>query len=1642
MHNTEQAAVTPGPAAAAAASGTPASAAAAPQAPRAAAADVGSNGDAAGAAGEFPATPHNAASGRPDVSAEEVVGTRCGDVLLRHTILKSDHFPGCQNMKLTPLLDGAPNFRQVADLPVYGVAIPTVSGLRLVLDKLGAGAGRRKVLWHNQREEPVVYINGKPFVVREAERPFSNLEYTGIDRARVEGMEARLKADVLQEAAQYGSQVLVAHEDDQFQVVEEWEPVTEADVQTPLEVYQELVADGYDVDYLRVPVTDEKAPKPSDFQLLIERCWDPPPGAALVFNCQMGRGRTTTGMVIASLLALRRAAGGPASVPPGGGALALPPEPHPGLPPWFVVSERYPSPSKGGALSILEETELKAGKFGVIRSLLRALDGGSAAKAALDAVVDACSAMQNLREAIASYRGRMFYEANDARRQSLLQVCLEYLERYFTLICFASYISGAHFPPGSPNSLTFGEWLGGRPELRSILERLLRFNPASALGLNKAPDALAASEAQERQDSAELESHAALISQRGGAVLGPYTILKEDHFRGCQSSRLAACVAGAPNFRDVPGVRVFGGAIATVDGVRSVLLSVGAAPDAPPVNGRQVRAVWHLQREEPVVYVNGRPYVLREASRPFKNLLEYHGIQADRLEKMEARLREDILMEAAANGGRVLVTRESEAGGGVAARQVVEAFEPLGGPDAVQTPKQVYEALVGEGYRVTYVRIPLTDGACPLARDFDTFYSAAAAAGPSDALIYTCQLGGGRTTMGMVVGSLLRMHLNGARLGGEASALCSSSGPTTEHLDEDVGGGSPRGGSDDEGPGGATGRGAAAAAARAIEAAAAALSGRRGGTGGWQEMATGDEEQPLDLEERQLRDGEYVAVRRFTRILERGPDAKATVDEVIDACGLLINLRTAIIRYRQPRSLDRFFRPEIQARHNAFQRGSAYLERYCMLIVFTAYLQYCRARGRRLTFEEWMAARPDVCQARDFIHQNPASALAPLPLVLPLTPAPSGAPTPVPSGRNVSLDEQRRVLMKRRGSVVGRRSILKSYTLAAGGRQAGPLAVEGVSDIRHVEGLPIAALGDACVDGLRRLLDAAGAKPGGQRHIVVTDLREELVLYVRGTAYLRRELEMPAAALHHAGIQAVKLEDLERRLRADMLAEAAAWGGKVLLHREVATPAPTPLRPLRLPTRGGGGARGPPGAAAGGVAGADAASTIGAATDGEGGGGDEGGAGEGEDITRTTQYQPTSLVQAFWETTGDVGDIDQGLCTPREVFVAIAAEGYQISYRRVPMSRERTPQAADLDQLQAQMGSHPAGKEVMYVFLSRTAAGSSARFAAAAAATYLQLQAERRAAAAAAATLPPAGVSPRVAGSSPRVASAPALAAVQAADDTSDYMSPTKRQRLSAGSLLRVESDVSDLVSRNSLLGEYRGIMNLCRVLPNGLESKAAVDAAINRCAAIGNLRADIHACKEAAEGAAAAAGEEEATSPVAGAVLLGEPRAAAAAAARRLGLHYLQRYFFLLCFRAYLDGGGGGRGVLSASFSEWVTERRELKFLMSQLSLSSSSSSFSSAAALRTAAASSLQQPAAAGRRSLSVYAGNKGSGGPFAPLVVVVRNYMGTKEFNQFRGKMISLHSQVIKEFGKEIGADNKQVQGVIRLAKKNGEKLGFLA
>ena len=285
------------------------------------------------------------------------------------------------------------------------------------------------------------------------------------------------------------------------------------------------------------------------------------------------------------------------------------------------------------------------------------------------------------------------------------------------------------------------------------------------------------------------------------------------------------------------------------------------------------------------------------------------------------------------------------------------------------------------------------------------------------------------------------------------------------------------------------------------------------------------------------------------------------------------------------------------------------------------------------------------------------------------------------------MEEQKHALSKRRGNTLSRRSILKSYKPAHAVRH-NALHLEGVADIRKVSTLPIYTIGSCTVQvhmpltpeqstcrlcpllweelpaesgcgctsnvetpqrlnstrmlhlvataavplqGIRNLMSQLGARPGGNMHVVVTDLREELAVYINGRPYLRRELEMPSAALHHAGqtcsiaalsclhvpswliehlpcrtdqfacttcagVHAVKLEELERRLRNDLMHEAMAWGGRLLLHREISVPKHI---------------------LAGQLPGKRQLSED-----------------EGDDITQKEDMQPDAAVAAFWESTG------------------------------------------------------------------------------------------------------------------------------------------------------------------------------------------------------------------------------------------------------------------------------------------------------------------------------------------------------------------------------------------------------------------------
>lgn len=117
--------------------------------------------------------------------------------------------------------------------------------------------------------------------------PIGGFLCQGIDRERVEQMEARLKEDILREAERYGGAIMVNHETEEGQIFDAWEQVNGGTVQTPLEVYKSLEAEGHHVEYARVPITDGKAPKSSDFDRIAERIAAAPKNTAFVFNCQV-----------------------------------------------------------------------------------------------------------------------------------------------------------------------------------------------------------------------------------------------------------------------------------------------------------------------------------------------------------------------------------------------------------------------------------------------------------------------------------------------------------------------------------------------------------------------------------------------------------------------------------------------------------------------------------------------------------------------------------------------------------------------------------------------------------------------------------------------------------------------------------------------------------------------------------------------------------------------------------------------------------------------------------------------------------------------------------------------------------------------------------------------------------------------------------------------------------------------------------------------------------------------------------------------------------------------------------------------------------------------------------------------------------
>jgi hypothetical protein len=111
-------------------------------------------------------------------------------------------------------------------------------------------------------------------------------------------------------------------------------------------------------------------------------------------------------------------------------------------------------------------------------------------------------------------------------------------------------------------------------------------------------------------------------------------------------------------------------------------------------------SIHHSSLEETIAYTFrcGRPYVLRDASKPFQTLTL--SDRATNLEDIERRLKLDILNEARRYSGMILFHDEVSPGTLMPTWLAVDE-------QSVRTPQEVYEDVKQEGWRVDYFRIPI-----------------------------------------------------------------------------------------------------------------------------------------------------------------------------------------------------------------------------------------------------------------------------------------------------------------------------------------------------------------------------------------------------------------------------------------------------------------------------------------------------------------------------------------------------------------------------------------------------------------------------------------------------------------------------------------------------------------------------------------------------------------------------------------------------------------------------------------------------------------------------------------------------------------------------------------------------------------------
>eukprot|EP00301_Raphidiophrys_heterophryoidea_P016232 c2578_g1_i1.p1 GENE.c2578_g1_i1~~c2578_g1_i1.p1 ORF type:complete len:412 (-),score=65.73 c2578_g1_i1:161-1279(-) len=358
---------------------------------------------------------------------------------MKAAALKYDHFENIHRLVDAKIvIEGAPNFRKVPGYPVFGTGQPTFEALSQVLEMVRDTHGHRRVLWLILRQEPVIYMNGMSFTPRDRDHLNENMEFPNTSGAEmaalqddfVQAVRSRMPAN--NNNVTYFRDTYAEHPADRKNIEYTVATSGPSSVLTPAGLTKLLCEKGFDLHFERFPIVDERAPSFSDLDGMVKVISGEPPGCACLFNCQMGKGRTTCGMIVACLV--HQALGTPRTD-----------DPRPTL--------------------TTSSNPLLDGLFQCVNHLLTLHPDMPAAKQRLDEAIDLCGppvGLQNLRECI-MWTKEKFDAEPEEKKPFWSRMSRNFIQRYITLICFSLYV-GTEVK--SRFSTTFADWMNEHPKIQ------------------------------------------------------------------------------------------------------------------------------------------------------------------------------------------------------------------------------------------------------------------------------------------------------------------------------------------------------------------------------------------------------------------------------------------------------------------------------------------------------------------------------------------------------------------------------------------------------------------------------------------------------------------------------------------------------------------------------------------------------------------------------------------------------------------------------------------------------------------------------------------------------------------------------------------------------------------------------------------------------------------------------------------------------------------------------------------------------------------------------------------------------------------------------------------------------------------------